>query len=58
MRDPSRNICANVGKAKLAGIVLPEGVQLARCDLVALNQIRLGEPYAHVFLEAACDRGR
>jgi hypothetical protein len=38
--------------------VLPEGVQLARCDLVALNQIRLGEPYAHVFLEAACDRGR
>jgi hypothetical protein len=37
--------------------MLPERMELARGDLVALDQIRFGKPGAHVFSEAAGEAG-
>jgi hypothetical protein len=48
----------DVEEAKLAGIVLLQRMQLARCYLVALDSVRLSEIGAQVFNEAARDRGR
>jgi hypothetical protein len=38
--------------------MLPQCVELARGDLVPLDQICLGKPGAHVFSEAAGEVGR
>jgi hypothetical protein len=46
-----------VGKAKLAGIVLSQRVELARGDLVLPDLVRFFEERAHVFDEAARSRG-
>jgi hypothetical protein len=37
--------------------MLPERMELARGDLVALDQIRFGKPGAHIFCEAAREVG-
>ena len=48
----------HVGEARLSDIVLPEGVQLPRGDLVLLDPVCLDAVRAHVFDEAARDRRR
>jgi hypothetical protein len=59
MRDPAApRTLLHVGEAQLAGVVLLQCVQLARCDLVSLDGVRLSMEGAHIFDEAASDRGR
>ena len=47
-----------VGKPKLARVMLPQAVKLARSDLVTLDAVLLAMEGAHVFDEAAGDGGR
>jgi hypothetical protein len=49
----------HVGEAQLAGVVLLQGVQLARAAISSrLMAVRLSMEGAHIFDEAARDRGR
>jgi len=48
----------DVGKAKLADVVVPERVELPRGNLIALDQFCLGMEGAHVFNKTAGHRGR
>jgi hypothetical protein len=45
----------HIGKAELAGAMLPQRVQLAGSDLIALDRVRLGMMGAHVLDEATRD---
>ncbi len=48
----------HVKQAQLAAVMPLQRVQLVRCDLVALDGVRLGMESAHVVDKAARDRGR
>ena len=44
--------------AQPARVVMGEGMALPRCDLIALDAVRLGKVGDHVFDKAARDGGR
>jgi hypothetical protein len=48
----------DVEEAELAAVMPLQRVQLARCELIALDGVRLGMESAHVIDKAASDRGR